>query len=39
MNDQKEFKELSNEWLNLKKLSVKHSTYIKYKNITHLLPH
>ena len=36
MNDQKEFKELSNEWLNLKKLSVKHSTYIKYKNITHL---
>lgn len=30
-----EFKQLSKEWLEYKKMTVKYSTYIKYKNIIH----
>lgn len=36
MPQKKDFKEISREWLNIKKLSVKYSTYIKYKNIIEL---
>ena len=38
LKKEKYFKEVSNEWLLLKKLSIKYSTYTKYENIinTHL---
>jgi len=33
------FEKIANEWLYLKKMSVKHSTYVKYKNIIRLYLH